>query len=108
MTKYTEIGGIAFETIKSSKTQGMIDYHVQNFSYKDLFDIYAKPSDIKKRIFEEWREWYLNTDGVYRFEVTSGSSHAFTICAIYRDVETLDVIGFIRITKDHNRLYVFK
>ena len=108
MIKYTEIGGIAFETIKSSKTQDMIDYHVKNFACRDLSDFYVKPSDIKKRIYEEWREWYLNTDGVYRFEVTSGSSHVFTICAIYRDEETLDAIGFIRITKGHDRLYVFK
>ena len=108
MTKYTEIGGIAFETIKSSKTQEMINYHVRNFSRKDLFDFYVKPSDIKTRIFKEWYEWYLNTEGVYRFEVTSGSSHAFTICAIYSDYETLEIKGFIKITKDHNRLYIFK
>ena len=108
MTKYTNINGVDFETIKSSKTQNMIDYHMKYFMHRDLYFYYEKPSDIKREIYLKWLKWYLDRDNtVTFFEVINGSPFNFSIGAILLD-EYNEPIGYIKITKCHNYLYLIK
>ena len=102
------INGETFEVIHSGKTQGFINYHLRNYDERDLFDYYDKPSYIKQRIFNDWYDWYLDTYGVDKLEVVSASTFKFTIGALWLDPDTLEIIGYIRITDAHNRLYLFK
>ena len=104
MTKYTTINGVEFETYKSKYTQGLIDNH----KTKTLWQCYEKPSKIKESIYYDWLEWFEQTDNVYEFGITSSCWNNFTLGGIVFDKETGEDIGYIRITKCHNRLYLFK
>lgn len=108
MTKYTTINHESFETIKSSKTKDMIKRHIDNFESCDLFAYYENPSVIKQRIYDEWYDWYLDCYNVGYFEVTSANTFNFTFGAIYYDENTEEIIGYIQITKCHNKLYLIK
>ena len=106
MTKYTEINGIYFETHKSKHAQNMIYCHLKHYSNKDLYNHYEKPSDLKIAIYNEWLDWYLENDSSLAFfEVTNASIFQFTIgCILLNDKN--EYIGYIRITKEHNYLYL--
>ena len=105
--KYTKINGVYFETIKSKKTEAMINYHDKNFNHRDLSDYYEKPSEAKRAIYTDWIRWYLEADEtIYNFEITSANTFGFTFGGLFVDSETFEIIGYIRITKEHNRLYL--
>ena len=115
MTKYARFNGEYFEMHKSAKTADMINYHIKNYSDKDIYYHYVgKPSDAKINIYEMWQNWYLESDSFFNmfeaqlcmFEVTSANTFAFTIEALLYDYRTHDYIGLVRITKAHNILYL--
>ena len=107
MTKYTEINGIQFETIRSDKTPNLIK-QAGMYAGRTLWECYENPSRIKEEIYEEWRKWYNGTDFVQGFGVCSFSHHQFSISAVLYCKGCTYPIGAIRITKNHNRLYLFK
>lgn len=108
--KTLEIGGEVFEVIRSSKTEDMIYYHgCDRRGRKTLYDFYDKPSTEKRTVWKDWEEWQAqNYPMVYNMLVISASQWTFTIGAFYRDPETREILGYFRITKDHNRLYLLK
>lgn len=108
--KTLAIGNEVFEVIRSSKTEDMISYHGCNLrGRKTLYDFYDNPSYYKERIWEDWREWQAeNWPMVSNMRVTGASSFTFSIGAIYCDPETYEILGYFKITKDHNRLYLLK
>ena len=106
--KTLKIGDEVFEVICSKHTQGYINYHLRNYDERDLFDFYENPSYIKQTIFNEWYDWFVDNYCVDKLEVVGGSCFTFTIGALYIDTETLEILGYFRITKDHNRLYLLK
>lgn len=108
MSETRYISGEWFEVIHSKYTDDMIKHHMKNFACRDLSDFYDKPSDIKKGIYHEWWNWYFESDYVDLFEVVSGSCFTFSIGAIYVDPDTREVLGYFKITKDHNKLFLFK
>lgn len=106
--KTLEIGGEFFEVIRSKHTDGYINYHLRNYDERDLFDFYENPSYIKQRIFNDWYDWFVDNSCVDKLEVIGGSCFTFSIGAIYCNPETYEILGYFRITKDHNRLYLLK
>ena len=105
MTKYTDINGIDFETHKSKYTKSMIEKHL-NKPIKLLDDCYEKPSSTKRAIYNGIHRLFGNTKNITRLSVTSYNTFAFTMSALYLDEITGEIIGYIRITKDHNILYI--
>ena len=108
--KTLEIGGEVFEVIRSSKTEDMLKWHDRDYlGRKTLYDFYDNPSYYKERIWEDWREWQAqNWPMVSNMRVTGASCFTFSIGAIYSDPETREILGYFKITKDHNRLYLLK
>lgn len=108
--KWIEINGEWFEVIHSKYTDDMIEHHDHDYrGRKTLYDFYDRPSDIKQRIWEDWLDWAAQTYPVVSNMLVTGASHfSFTIGAYYVDPDTNEIIGYIKITKDHNRLYLYK
>ena len=108
--KTMQIGNEVFEVIRSGKTEDMIAQHDHDFlGRKTLYDFYDNPSIYKERIWEDWREWAAqNYPQVSHIRVTGASCFTFSIGAYYCDPETYEIIGYFKITKDHNRLYLLK
>lgn len=106
MTKYTNINGMEFETIKpkSWSVEKAIEKLAQS-KRNTLYDHYERPSSDKIGIYEEWRDWALESP-VSCFTVSSANTWQFTIECILYDPETDLDIGLIRITKAHNYLYL--
>lgn len=107
MTKYTTINAVKFETYESKYTKGYIKWH-ELIQPKRLEDCYDKPSKYKEGIYYKWLEWFDQTENVYSFGVISYNTFQFTLGGILFDLETGEDIGYIQITKAHNRLYLFK
>ena len=104
--KYTTINGETFETIKPSKLN--VKKAIENLAQskrETIYDHYDKPSVYKVGIYEEWRDWALESP-VCCFSVTSANTFCFTIECVLYDEETNEDIGLIVITKSHNRLYL--
>ena len=104
MTKYTEINGKYFEVIHYKKTSDFVKWHTTHERACALEECYAQPSDAKRAIFKDWKEWAADTwPVVYQFGITSYNGFRFTLGALY-DGELGE--GFIQITVAHNRLYL--
>lgn len=109
MARTEIIGGYCFEVIRSKHTDRMIEQHGYDYLNRtSLYDFYDNPSSYKIAIWDEWQEWYKNNDCVTNLAVIAGSTYAFTIGAFYIDPETLEILGYFRITRDHNYLYLYK
>lgn len=104
MKKEIEINGEMFEIIRSKYTPELIENHWKNYSGKTLDNFYQKPSEIKKAIYADWREW-ASDPCIWAFEVISGSHFCFSLGAILKNDKGYD-IGYIKITKAHNYLYL--
>ena len=104
--KYTTINGETFETIKPRKwdVRKAIERLAQS-KRETLYNHYEKPSKYKIGIYEEWRNWALESP-VDCFSVTSANTFCFTIECVLYDEKTFKDIGLIIITKAHNRLYL--
>lgn len=110
MTKYQNIGGMYFEVIRSSKVDDMLDWHNNDYlGRRTLYDFYDNPSAIKENIWDEWLGWQAaNYPTVSNMRVTGASCFTFSIGAYYCDPETYEILGYFRITRNHNRLYLYK
>ena len=108
--KTMEIGGEVFEVTRSKKAEQMIKWHDHDYlGRKTLYDFYDNPSVYKVGIWEDWREWCANVyPTVCSMRVIGASCFTFSIGAYYCDPETYEIMGYIHITKDHNRLYLLK
>lgn len=104
MTKYVEINGEQFEVIKSAKTEAMINRHFINYRGRGLEHYYENPSNIKREIWREWCKWCGPCDEVHYFEITSANYFTFVITGIY--IAENGEHGLIKITREHNRLYL--
>lgn len=113
--KTVKIFNRTFELVQSKKYPITIDTvsdYMSNFTGKDLFNYYDNPSTVKRLIYDEWKEWSLNSrfnndnsdDSVEYMQVTSANCMTFTIDAL-----VFDKHGFIKymihITKSHNYAY---
>ena len=106
MTKYTEINGKRFETHYSCVAKELCRTHKALYSGKDLLRCYGRPSDKKRAIYNEWREWFAKCDEVNYMEIVSHSRYAFTLGAIYGNPDTGETLGYVKITKSHNQLFL--
>ena len=105
MTKYMTINGVKFELIKTPKTKDLIAHW--RYAGRTLNDCYEKPSQIKREIYDEWLEWYYGADYVQAFGVASYNGFNFTIGALLIGENMAGFpIGYIQITKTHNRIYM--
>ncbi len=109
MGKTMVIGGETFEVIRSRRTDDYVVWHTYDyFNRKTLYDFYKKPSQAKQDIWEYWLDWQRMNDCVDSMRVKSASCFTFTISAYYVDPDTYEIIGYFKITKSHNRLYLYK
>lgn len=78
-----------------------------NYAIRDLFECYAKPSAIKKSIYDDWLEWYMQDDNNYilkHFSINSYNVRMFTLrCDVY-NMEN-EFIGQIHITKTRHEFW---
>lgn len=95
MKKTMEINGVNFEV----KKKGSITFYVKNL-FRNLTDCYTRPSDRKKAIWREWREFFTELDsytgGCF---VNSYNCNVFTIGNTIRFNGTL---YNVLITPTHN------
>lgn len=109
MEKYENIGGMYFEVIRSSKVDDMLNWHEDYRGRRTLYDFYDRPSATKKSIWEEWLDWAAhNYPMVSNMRVTGATCRTFSIGAYCCDPDTYEIVGYFKITKDHNRLYLYK
>lgn len=74
MKKYTEVNGRIFEVKKS------IEKTDRTRERKDLHECYKRPSDIKDRIFWEWKHYVLASfENVSNFGIESYNGFMFTL-----------------------------
>ena len=107
MSKITVLNDETFETIKSKKTMNYINY-LDNHLHKDLYDCYERPSNIKQEIYNYWMNWcYEMFPNVSMFGITSYNTFCFTLGGILYD-DNDNILGYIEISKCHNRLYLIK
>lgn len=114
MSKTIEIFGRNFEVVTSKKypvTIETVNRYMDSFSHKDLYNFYNRPSDVKQRIWEEWRKWCFesrytesNNDTIQYMQVASANRMMFTIDALVFDDK--DYIKYmLHITPSHNYAY---
>lgn len=105
-----------FELVESKKypvTIETVNNYMANFSGKNLFNFYNNPSKIKCDIYDEWKQWSIDSrlniydggnDSVEYMQVVSANCMTFSIDAL-----VFDKYGFIKymlhITKSHNYAY---
>ena len=79
MTKHTNINGMEFETIKPKSWNVKKAIEKLTHSKREtIYDHYERPSVYKIRIYEEWRDWALESP-VSCFTVSSANTFKFTI-----------------------------
>lgn len=104
MTKYTNINGIDFETHASKYAHIIINSILTDNGLHTLEQCYTKPSETKRAIYNEWREWYLSADNVVMFGIRSCNNFCFNLAGIVTDENTGEIIGVLNITKTKNEL----
>ena len=96
-----------FDVIRSDqKARKYIEIATNNWG-NNLYAFYNSPSEIKERIYEDWRIWVSQTDCVNRFGVCSANTCVFCLSFIFVDGMTGEVLGAGHITPSYNRLYVY-
>lgn len=74
----------------------------------DIYQYYARPSEVKARIYETWRYWCYRTSerqhiaDIDNFHVSSANTFQFSL---EFNIEYNGIKYRAKITKDHNRLY---
>ena len=71
-------------------------------SRETIDDAYGRPSEIKRRIFNEWYYWFIHNNG--HCGVSSHNCMMFTLEGIVIDKET-NKEYYCYITKSHNKAY---
>lgn len=103
MTKYTMINGIEFETHKSKYANIAVNNWLHEYP-QTLDDCYENPSVTKQEIYAEWMAWKDDTDYVEHFGIRSYNVFGFTLCGLFLDSETFEILGLLNITKTKNEL----
>ena len=70
--------------------------------YKSVYDVYGRCSETKKRIWEEWADWFRDCNS-HMFGVTSHNSNFFTISGCVNWIDGNEY--FLVITASHNRAW---
>lgn len=94
-----------FEVVNPSTKQGFNIRYTCNSAYmwlKRFEDLYKRPSQAKQDIYNYWHNWLYMMDGVVLG--CSGNCNMFTI---YGQVTLNNVLHFVQITKQHNRIVVY-
>lgn len=104
MKQYIELNNRTFE-VKKLKGE------VRSLEYRTLDDCYAKPSSLKRAIYDDWDEWFVELAncgqsgyGYGLFTVLSYNIMMFTLGAeVYNKVGEL--IGYLFITKTRHEFW---
>lgn len=103
MKQYIELNNVTFEV---KKVKGEL-HPIKEV--RTLEDCYAKPSDTKRAIYNEWFNWYLTVDSpvyeIVNMTVQSYNVNMFTIRMDVFDTETKRFIGCIYITKTRHEFW---
>ena len=77
---------------------------------RTLADCYAKPSEAKKAIYQDWFNWYLTVDSpvyqIVNMTIQSYNMCMFTIRMDVFDTKTYEFIGCIYITKTSQEFWL--
>lgn len=106
MSKKMEINGKRFDVIKP-RTCVPDAYHKDRRGRRSIWDFYRNPSKKKEDIWSAWKSWADSTPEVKDMRVTGANCDTFSIGAYYIDPDTEEILGYIKITKCYNRLYLF-
>ena len=88
-----------FEIVKSSTKQADAIRWTLRGWYKDFEDLYERPSETKREIYKDWRDWFTEVDGF--IEGCTGNSMTFSI---YGYINIDGQMCPVQITKEHNRI----
>lgn len=103
MKRYIELNN---ETFVVKKVKGEL-HPIKEV--RTLDNCYAKPSDTKRAIYNEWFKWYLSVDSpVYEIDnmtVHTYNVNMFTIRMDVFDRKTHEFIGYIYITKTRHEFW---
>lgn len=103
MKKYVELNN---ETFEVKKVKGEL-YPMKEV--RTLEDCYARPSDAKKAIYNDWFNWYLTVDSplyeIVNMSIQSYNVNMFTIRMDVFNVKTHEFIGYIYITKTRQEFW---
>lgn len=110
MSKTIEINGVLFELRQPRKNKVYfedVNHMINNFTGRDLWDCYDRPSDVKQKIYRMWRNWELDSENnrpfiISNLEVDSYNCMQFTLCAIAWEQSDEGTIYVLKITRDHN------
>ena len=77
---------------------------------RTLTDCYARPSEAKKAIFQEWFNWYMSVDSadyqIVKMTIQSYNTWMFTIRMDVFDIKTHEFIGCLYITQTSNEFWL--
>lgn len=103
MKKFVELNN---ETFEVKKVKGELHPMIE---VRTLDDCYAKPSAIKKAIWNEWFNWYLSVESpkyqIVNMSIQSYNVNMFTIRMDVFDAKTYEFIGCIYITKTRHEFW---
>lgn len=104
MKHYIELNNVTFEV---KKVKGELHPIKQ---VRTLSDCYARPSDAKKAIYNNWFNWYLTVESseyqIVNMTINSFNVHMFTICMDVFDTKTYSFIGQIYISKTRQEFWL--
>ena len=103
MKKYIELNNVNLEV---QKVKG--ELHPMK-EVRTLSDCYARPSEVKKEIYEQWFDWYLTVESpkyqIVNMSIQSYNVNVFTIRMDVFDTKTYEFIGYIYITKTRQEFW---
>lgn len=104
MKQYIELNNVTFEV---KKVKGELRPMKEA---RTLADCYARPSDIKKDIWDEWFNWYLTVDRaeyqIFNMTIYSYNVIMFTIRMDVFDTKTYEFIGCLYISKTRHEFWL--
>ena len=103
--KTMNINGEVFDVVKPRHAVTPLFYPC-GFDSNDIYNHYERPSARKVNIFNYWRNWYYETQGVTCLFISSANTFQFSLAGNYCDPETGEFIGVLKITAAHNRIYI--
>lgn len=104
MKKYIKLNNETFEVKKAKDDL----YPMEKVC--TLTDCYARPSEVKKAIYNEWFNWYLSVASpdyeLVNMSIQSYNVNMFTIRIDVFDIKTLEFIGYLYITKTRHEFWI--
>ena len=103
MKQYIKLNNESFEV---KKVKGELHPTTQ---VRSLEDCYAKPSSVKRAIYNDWFNWYLTVDSpdyeIVNMTIQSYNANMFTIRMDVFDTKTKEFIGYLDITKTRQEFW---